>query len=95
MRQLREYRLHVKGIFGRNRKPKFESFLITETESELSIEEVESLMASKIAEIKVKSGHVKVVTNPVKIEVGESGVTYRTTTIDLSGNNVIIGWRQP
>jgi hypothetical protein len=85
---MHEYRLNVKGIFGRNRSVKFDSFLILDTDQDLSLDEVEKLAAAKIKEVKVKSGYCAVVRNPVEID----GI-FRTVTIDFN-RGTVIGYRE-
>lgn len=80
-----EYRLFIKGLFGRNRKVKFESFLLTEDkESQLSVEELEKLLEAKLKELKVKGvALIKVVETPCEIE-NMDGVMFKSAYIQFN-----------
>lgn len=84
------YHLQVNGIFGRNRKPKFDQFVIIETPATEAIDETElrRLADIKMIEIKVKSGRLKITRTPVSIETID-GIEFRTYTYSLAGNQVI------
>jgi hypothetical protein len=89
--QILEYRLQVNGIFGRNRKPKFETFLILETDASepMDMEKLKALAGEKIAEIKVKSGRVCVTKTPVTIEQHD-GHTFKSMMLSLAVNNTCL-----
>lgn len=91
-RDVIEYRLQVNGIFGRNRKEKFETFLLAEIDSGETIEadDLRRLAESKMSEIKVKSGRVLVKRFPVTIETLEDGMVIRGMTISLLSNAVAL-----
>ncbi|HYX39964.1 MAG TPA: hypothetical protein VE954_43260 [Oligoflexus sp.] len=86
-----QFHLQVTGIFGRNRKPKFEQFLLAEVPIGQAVDpvELERLAREKMAEVKVKSGRVKVTQTPTKIEVYD-GIEFRTHTIRFGVDNTVI-----
>ena len=85
------YHLQVRGIFGRNRKAKFETFLLIETPKGQTIgdDELKSLATAKIIVVKVKSGKVKVTKTHVTIEQA-NGMTYRAMEIALGVDNTVL-----
>ena len=91
MQHLDEYKLSVTGLFGRNRKVKFESFTIHECAagSEVSESFIKELADKKMAEIKVKSGRVRVLIYPVTVETFQ-GIEMKSTTISLAGQKVAL-----
>lgn len=77
---INEYRLHIRGLFGRNRKAKFDSFTLVEkpiADAMLTDDELKALIRSKLVEIKAKTGSVKVLVNEVTLE-NDSGVMIRS-----------------
>lgn len=89
--QVNEYRLQIKGIFGRNRKVKFETFPLTEIPIDQTADEadIRRLAQAKIAEVRVKSGSVKVTKTPITIEKGEFFIS-RSHMISLLADNTFI-----
>lgn len=78
-----DYYLQIVGIFGRNRKAKFNSIRLTRVPKEdpqPTLEELKTLFYSKIKEIKAKPGSkVAITSNPV--EVGDRFVTVLLSTL--------------
>ena len=70
------------GIFGRNRKPKFDSLRLARVAKEdpqPSLDELKTLFYAKIAEIKAKPGSkVAIKSNPVDIRDGFETVLLST-----------------
>ena len=76
------YRLAVKGVFGRNRTAKFELYLLAkrvDPKTPRSLEELRPVVAAKLAEIKAKPGcRYTLREEPVEVEtsmVGDREVT--------------------
>jgi len=58
MKTVNEYTLYLQGVFGRNRKPKFELFKLAQidvSEPALNEEALDKLVQDKLKEIKLKS----------------------------------------
>jgi hypothetical protein len=67
-----EYTLRVKGLFGRNRKVKFQSFkLAIDQMTPLFSDYVQALVDAKLAEIKVKSGQCTVYVQEMTLEAAQ------------------------
>ncbi len=66
-----QYRLNVKGLYGRNRSVKFQSILLTNIPIDIKITDYSNiidLMEDKLIEIKFKSGRISIVEQPVCID---------------------------
>lgn len=66
-----EYRIYVKGLFGRNRTVKSEGFSLIEKPIDdpiLTESELDSLVENRLKEIKLKNGRVSVNVNKVTYE---------------------------
>lgn len=89
--RVNEFRLQVKGVFGRNRKSKFETFPLVETpmEQEEDASYIRRLAEAKIKEIRLKSGTAKVTKMPITIEKTENWVS-RSHEISLLADNTYI-----
>ena len=91
--------LQFKGVFGRNKKEKFETLTLLEGSfenpsiPELSGEELNKLVEEKLAEVKLKAGSWQVVRYPVQLEkyVSDSGkeVIMKSVTLSLISRNVV------
>lgn len=78
-----EYSLLVRGKFGRNRKERFECFVLAETprEAPKALPELMELMRAKVAEEKVKPGAKLMITvNKVELEHRDYGKEVIITT---------------
>jgi hypothetical protein len=51
-----EYGVRVRGVWGRNRSVKSDSFKVLESEAARPVEEIRPLVEAKLREIKVKPG---------------------------------------
>lgn len=89
--EMTRYELVVRGLFGRNRKEKFAIFMLAELPRETNMPEAElkRLAEAKIAEIKVKSGRVRVSKIPMKIEHTD-GFTIRTMQVALGVDTTVM-----
>jgi len=70
-----QYRLNVKGLYGRNRSVKFQSILLANIpigDKLIDYSSVLDLMEDKLTEIKFKSGRISVVEQPVCIDGGST-----------------------
>jgi hypothetical protein len=70
------YRLTVRGVWGRNRKEKYETWKLTRVPASapLPLEEALALAREKAKELKVKSGSKwSLVEEPVKVELNTIG----------------------
>ena len=86
-----EYSLQVRGVFGRNRKSKFEQFTILDVPAgeKVDMEALKALAMKKIAEVKVKSGRVKICKTPYTMEkVGDFNV--KSMEISLMTDNTVL-----
>jgi len=76
-REALNYRVAVKGVWGRNRKVKYETWKLegyTGLAEKAPLEAVLAAARAKLAELKVKSGsYVAVLEDPVTFETCESG----------------------
>ena len=81
-REVLTYSLAVRGVFGRNRKSKFEMFTLAKHQAEpLPLEQLMAMMRAKLVEMKVKPGaKVSVREQPMTLEVREMGE--RTYTVE-------------
>lgn len=77
-----EYRLHLNGIFGRNRKAKFDTFPICDSDVKLSGLDLSEKAVKVLASTKAKSGcKYRVVETPVTIEENVLGDNHYTTRL--------------
>jgi len=68
-KQVFEYRLHVKGVFGRNRKAKVQSFPILDSDVSIRGIDISGPAVKVLGEVKPKPGcQYKVIETPVTIE---------------------------
>lgn len=68
-KQVFEYRLHVKGVFGRNRKVKMQSFPILDSDVALRGIDISAPAVQVLGEVKPKPGcQYKVIETPVTVE---------------------------
>ena len=81
------YRLHVRGIFGRNRTEKFAGFDVSPdvpVESPLTYDQIVTLAKEKIASLKVRDGaRCKVSVQPVELRDGMRIVSMRIGAGDV------------
>lgn len=85
-----EYSLAVTGIFGRNRKSKFESIRLVDSVVKLSPEALQPLMQAELAGIKAKPGcRYRVIETPVE-ESTSGGFTSRSFML-FSGVTIFEG----
>ena len=77
-----DYTLYIKGLFGRNRKVKFQGFpLIENSENQFSADGLRALMEAKIASIKPKGQfYLKVIETPCEIEMMD-GIEFKSHII--------------
>jgi hypothetical protein len=81
--------LCLSGIFGRNRKEKFEVFKLAESETDMPAQMLAELVESKLRDIKLKQGKWSVTKNKETLEVMD-GVTFRTRTLRFGQSNTIL-----
>lgn len=88
--QVYDYSLFIKGLFGRNRSIKFDSFrLIENCLEKQSVEEIKQLAEEKLIKLKPKGSYFfKVAEYPSEIE-NDSGVRIKTTQITFGYDNTI------
>ena len=82
------YSLYVRGIFGRNRSVKFESFDLGDFDGEIPWAEQEKLRNAKLAEIRLrKPAQIAVKSFPVEFETvmsdGGKPVTFESIKISF------------
>lgn len=87
-KQVWDYTLYIKGLFGRNRTVKFEGFpVVKRSESQLSLEDLQAATDAAIAKAKIKGqAIVKLVELKMEIEKHDG---YETMTFGL-GNSVTL-----
>jgi hypothetical protein len=85
------YELCFKGVWGRNRNPKFQVFDLKKTpiDAPLGLDEVSKLAAEKLAEIKAKSGQWYI-TEDVETIRHENGFSILERTIVFGKQNRIL-----
>ncbi len=84
--EVNEYRIFVVGLFGRNRKVKREGFSLTErpySEPVLNESDLDALVSTKLAEIKLKYGKASVTMNKVTIE-NDNGIIIRSQLLQFN-----------
>lgn len=91
--------LRINGFYGRNRKPKFETFTLLEGSfdnpdlPELTVLDIETLALKQLEDIKFKSGSWNVVRYPVELEkyISDSGkeVIMKSVTLSLISRDVL------
>jgi hypothetical protein len=71
-RNVLDYQVVVRGLFGRNRTAKFAMFKVRRADAGAFVDlaDLLPLMESKLAEIKFKSGYVAVKEYPVELRNG-------------------------
>ena len=86
------YTLCITGIWGRNRKVKFDMFTMAELPDDSSIEaqELANLVAQKLLEVKAKSGKWHVTRDVEKLDDFGNGVIIRCRTIKFGGVNRVL-----
>ena len=86
------YELCITGIWGRNRKVKFDMFSLIELPGDSSIEaqELANLVAQKLLDIKAKSGKWHVTRDVEKLDDFGNGVIIRCRTIKFGGVNRVL-----
>ena len=86
------YELCIIGIWGRNRKVKFELFPLVELPDDSSIEaqELANLVAQKLLEIKAKSGKWHVTRDVEKLDDYGDGLVMRCRTLKFGGVNKVL-----
>lgn len=77
-----DYTLYIKGLFGRNRKVKFQGFpLIENSENQFSADGLRALMEAKINSIKPRGQFIlKVIETPCELEMMD-GVQFKSHII--------------
>jgi hypothetical protein len=85
------YELCLKGVWGRNRNPKFQVFDLKKTpiDSPLGLDEVSKLAEEKLAELKAKSGQWYI-TEDIETVRHENGFSILERTVVLGGQNRIL-----
>ena len=92
-RKILRYQLCVKGLFGRNRKVKFETFTLVEEcapETPKTADELMPLFKAKLAEIKFKGGLAWISEDPITLtryDMGER--TYTTESFALCSSRTL------
>lgn len=90
-----EYSLQVKGVVGKDRKPKTYYFTLLETEKneEVKNEDLEVLVSQKLLEVKYKYGNLVVIKYPILLDehVHSNNKARRTKTIEVNKGEVV--WR--
>jgi hypothetical protein len=70
-----QYKLNVKGLYGRNRSVKFQSILLTNipiSDQLIDYSSVLNLMEDKLIEIKFKGDRISLIEQPVCIDGGST-----------------------
>lgn len=86
-----DYTLFIKGLFGRNRSIKFDSFKLAEDCAEkMPLDQVRKLTEEKIGKLKPKGNYwIKVCEYPSEIELMD-GVRFKSTRIILGNDAALI-----
>lgn len=89
-----EYRLHIDGLFGRNRKPKRTNLHLGDVPAGTTMLGLETKVATTLVELKAKPGLLwRVIATPVTIEkniIGEHAYISRSFTM-FDGVKVLAG----
>ncbi len=81
-REILRYQLCVKGIFGRNRKVKFEIFTLVkecDPSKPMTLDALMPLYRAKLAEIKFKGGVARITEDPLTVEENVIGTKVFTS----------------
>ena len=86
-KKILRYQLRVRGLFGRNRKVKSDSFTLVrecDPDKPLAVEDLLPLFRAKLAEIRFKGGIASVTEDPLTIDEYEvDGKILRTESYAL------------
>lgn len=91
VKNVTDYTLFIKGLFGRNRTVKFESFKLAEDcETPKTIEEVRILAEQKLAALKPRGNYWFKVCQYQSELHNEDGYQWKSTRITLSDKDTLI-----
>ena len=89
--EVSEYRLHYRGLYGRNRTPKSGTIMLEDVESGHEIQNLEAKVAEKLSSIKAKPGLTwRVTRQNVQIEINRYNDTIFTSRLSTLFDDVVV-----